>query len=55
MFIFIFILIILIAIFLIYALWLINKDSSNAMAILCGILLAIFCTGLFKLISEYYL
>ena len=55
MFIPILILIILIAVFLVYALWLINKDSSNAISILCGILLAIFCIGLFKLISEYYL
>lgn len=55
MFIPILILIILIVVFLVYALWLINKDSSNAIAILCGILLVIFCIGLFKLISEYYL
>lgn len=41
---------ILIAVFLVYALWLINKDSLNATSILCRILLAIFCIGLFKLI-----
>lgn len=55
MFIPILILIILIAVCLVYALWLINEDSSNAIAILCGILLATFCIGLFKLISKCYL